>query len=81
MASALAKQARHLPCLPKTANLLISHPPANESGVDTAAADKFPGSNVKIGSAASGAGDNREIPVDEGGDLISKPGEKGGSGQ
>ncbi|KAI4287686.1 MAG: hypothetical protein L6R35_003060, partial [Caloplaca aegaea] len=38
-------------------------------------------STVKTGSQASGAGDNREIPVDEGGDLISKPGEKGGAGQ
>ncbi|KAF6218425.1 hypothetical protein HO133_005774 [Letharia lupina] len=51
-----------------------------ESGVDTSVTDRFPGSTIKVGSAASGAGDNREIPVDEGGDLISKPGEKGGSG-
>ena len=55
--------------------------PATESGVNTDVTDKFPGSTIKVGSAASGAGDNREIPVDEGGDLISKPGEKGGSGQ
>ena len=55
-------------------------PSAAESGVDTSVTDRFPGSTVKVGSAASGAGDNREIPVDEGGDLISKPGEKGGSG-
>ena len=54
---------------------------ANESGVDPSVTKKFPGSSVTIGSAASGAGDNREIPVQEGGDLISKPGEKGGSGQ
>lgn len=52
-----------------------------ESGVDEGVTTKFPGSTVKTGSQASGAGDNREIPVDEGGDLISKPGEKGGSGQ
>ena len=51
--------------------------PATESGVDTSVTNKFPGSTVKVGPAASG----REIPVDEGGDLISKPGEKGGSGQ
>ncbi|CAF9928417.1 hypothetical protein IMSHALPRED_007463 [Imshaugia aleurites] len=51
-----------------------------ESGVDTSVTDKFPGSTITVGSAASGAGDNREIPVEEGGDLISKPGEKGGSG-
>ena len=54
---------------------------ANDSGIDTAATNKFPGAEVKIGSAASGAGDNREIPVDEGGDIISRPGEKGGSGR
>ena len=54
---------------------------ANESGVDPSVVNKFPGSTVQVGSAASGAGDNREIPVEEGGDLISKPGEKGGSGQ
>ena len=59
----------------------LPSPSANESGVDTNVTAKFPGSTVKVGSAASGAGDNREIPVDEGGDLISKPGEKGGSGQ
>ena len=53
---------------------------ANESGVDTNVTTKFPGSTVKVGSSASGAGDNREIPVDEGGDIISRPGEKG-SGQ
>ena len=50
---------------------------ANESGVDTNVTTKFPGSTVKVGSSASGAGDNREIPVDEGGDIISRPGEKG----
>ncbi|KAL8949056.1 MAG: hypothetical protein Q9222_004812 [Ikaeria aurantiellina] len=53
----------------------------DESGVDESVTTKFPGSTVKIGSQASGAGDNREIPVDEGGDLIRKPGEKGGAGQ
>ncbi|KAL8757952.1 MAG: hypothetical protein Q9184_004073 [Pyrenodesmia sp. 2 TL-2023] len=50
---------------------------AAESGVDEGVTTKFPGSTVKTGSQASGRGDNREIPVDEGGDLISKPGEKG----
>ncbi|KAL8927056.1 MAG: hypothetical protein Q9208_002602 [Pyrenodesmia sp. 3 TL-2023] len=49
-----------------------------ESGVDEGVTTKFPGSTVKVGSQASGRGDNREIPVDEGGDLISKPGEKSG---
>lgn len=54
---------------------------ASESGVDEGVSAKFPGSVVKTGSQASGQGDNREIPVDEGGDLIRKPGEKGGAGQ
>ncbi|KAI4910571.1 uncharacterized protein J4E92_009929 [Alternaria infectoria] len=41
-----------------------------ESGVDTAAVEgKFPGAQVKYGSAASGAGNNREIPLDEGGSI------------
>ncbi|KAI4183172.1 MAG: hypothetical protein LQ346_006405 [Caloplaca aetnensis] len=53
---------------------------AVESGVDEGVTTKFPGSTVKTGSKASGAGDNRQIDVDEGGDLISKPGEKHGSG-
>ena len=44
---------------------------ANESGVDSNVTQKFPGSTVKIGSSASGAGDNREIPEDEGGDQTS----------
>ncbi|KAL8877183.1 MAG: hypothetical protein Q9198_004756 [Flavoplaca austrocitrina] len=51
-----------------------------ESGVNEGVSAKFPGSVVKTGSQASGQGDNREIPVDEGGDLIRKPGEKGGAG-
>ena len=41
-----------------------------ESGVDTANVEgKFPGAQVKYGSAASGAGNNREIPLDEGGSI------------
>ncbi|KZF19072.1 hypothetical protein L228DRAFT_251632 [Xylona heveae TC161] len=44
-----------------------------ESGVDEVKASKFPGADVTYGSAASGSGDNREIPVEEGGEL------KGGS--
>ncbi|CAI9634811.1 hypothetical protein GT037_006076 [Alternaria burnsii] len=41
-----------------------------ESGVDTANVEgKFPGAEVKYGSAASGAGNNREIPLDEGGSI------------
>ncbi|MCJ1462752.1 hypothetical protein MMC07_001355 [Pseudocyphellaria aurata] len=49
---------------------LSSDVSAEESGVDQSVTDKFPGSTVKVGSAASGAGDNREIPVDEGGDIL-----------
>ena len=45
-----------------------------ESGVNEAVTNKFPGSEVKVGSAASGAGDNREIPLDEGGDINRKTG-------
>lgn len=40
---------------------------ANESGVNEGVQDKFPGATVTYGSAASGAGDNREIPEQEGG--------------
>ncbi len=40
-----------------------------DSGVDESVTTKFPGSTVTVGSAASGAGDNREIPVEEGGDF------------
>ena len=42
---------------------------ANESGVNDAVENKFPGAKVTYGSAASGAGDNREIPVEEGGSI------------
>ena len=38
---------------------------ARESGVDEAAAQRFPGGKVTYGSAASG----REIPIEEGGDI------------
>ncbi len=37
--------------------------------------EKFPGSTLTYGSAASGAGDNREIPVEEGGDIKSSTGQ------
>ncbi|KAF2133729.1 hypothetical protein P153DRAFT_281124 [Dothidotthia symphoricarpi CBS 119687] len=45
-----------------------------ESGVDESVTNKFPGSTVAYGSAASGQGDNREIPLSEGGDLDPKTG-------
>ena len=35
---------------------------------------KFPGAHVIYGSGASGAGDNREIPLEEGGDTNPKVG-------
>ena len=48
---------------------------AEESGVDETATKKFPGSSVTYGSAASsGAGDNREIPVEEGGSVSRETG-------
>ncbi|KAI9881528.1 MAG: hypothetical protein M1830_000091 [Pleopsidium flavum] len=47
---------------------------SNESGVDETVTSKFPGSTVTVGSAASGQGDNREIPVEEGGDLSKESG-------
>ncbi|KAL9114786.1 MAG: hypothetical protein Q9227_001466 [Pyrenula ochraceoflavens] len=47
----------------------LTTPLALESGVDVARAEKFPGGSVTYGSAASGRGDNREIPVEEGGDI------------
>jgi len=43
---------------------------ANESGVNESVESKFPGASVTYGSAASGSGDNREIPVEEGGDIL-----------
>ncbi|KAF2655431.1 hypothetical protein K491DRAFT_692896 [Lophiostoma macrostomum CBS 122681] len=45
-----------------------------ESGVDESVRNKFPGADVTYGSAASGAGDNREIPLSEGGDLDPRTG-------
>lgn len=33
-----------------------------ESGIDESATSKFPGASVTTGSAASGAGDNRDMP-------------------
>jgi len=40
-----------------------------ESGIDQSVTNKFPGSTAEYGSKTSGAGDNREIPVEEGGDI------------
>lgn len=43
--------------------------PAEESGIDTSVTNKFPGSTAEYGSKVSGAGNNREIPPEEGGDV------------
>lgn len=48
---------------------MLTIPSANESGVNDSVESRFPGAKVTYGSAASGAGDNREIPVEEGGDI------------
>lgn len=53
------------------ANILYPTP-ARESGVDEIVRYKFPGAHVIDGSSASGAGDNREIPLEEGGDINPK---------
>ncbi|TVY37507.1 hypothetical protein LCER1_G008380, partial [Lachnellula cervina] len=42
---------------------------ATESGVDASVETRFPGARVVYGSAASGAGGNREIPPHEGGGV------------
>merc|ERR1711939_240076 len=40
-----------------------------ESGIDQSVTNKFPGSTAEYGSKVSGAGNNREIPPEEGGDI------------
>jgi hypothetical protein len=42
---------------------------AIESGIDASVTRKFPGSTAEYGSHVSGAGDNRDIPIEEGGDI------------
>ncbi|KAF2236372.1 hypothetical protein EV356DRAFT_530993 [Viridothelium virens] len=46
-----------------------------ESGVDETVQQKFPGADVTYGSAASGAGGNREIPLEEGGEINPRTGQ------
>nr|OQO20958.1 hypothetical protein B0A51_14246 [Rachicladosporium sp. CCFEE 5018] len=41
---------------------------AIDSGINEAAVNKFPGATVQVGG--QGAGNNREIPVEEGGDVL-----------
>ncbi|KIW89381.1 uncharacterized protein Z519_10235 [Cladophialophora bantiana CBS 173.52] len=60
-----------------------------ESGIDQSVTNKFPGSAADYGSKVSGAGDNREIPVEEGGGIQKGTGrptkagdfEKGAAGE
>lgn len=40
----------------------------SDSGINEAAVNKFPGATVQVGS--QGQGDNREIPVEEGGEVL-----------
>ena len=42
---------------------------ADESGIDDSVTNKFPGSTAEYGSKTSGAGNNREIPPEVGGDV------------
>ena len=51
---------------------LLTKPLVNDSGVDESVTDKFPGSTITVGSAASGAGNNRDIPPEEGGDIDAR---------
>ncbi|RMZ67566.1 Kynurenine formamidase [Pyrenophora seminiperda CCB06] len=47
-----------------------------ESGIDTGNVEPhFAGASVKYGSSASGSGNNREIPPDEGGSLKPQNGQ------
>jgi len=43
------------------------------SGIDESATTKFPGSTVKVGG--QGAGNNREIPLEEGGSISKETGQ------
>ncbi|KIW27988.1 uncharacterized protein PV07_07680 [Cladophialophora immunda] len=60
-----------------------------ESGIDQSVTNKFPGSTAEYGRKVSGAGDNREIPVEEGGGIQKGTGrptkagdfEKGAAGE
>ena len=51
------------------APLRLTFTSAAESGIDQSVIGKFPGATATAGSSASGAGDNREIPVEEGGGI------------
>ncbi|KAM3425355.1 hypothetical protein BST61_g7302 [Cercospora zeina] len=69
----IAKQAeRDLATQQAKGNTKSARDSANESGVNENVETKFPGATVKIGG--QGAGDNREIPLDEGGSIIKETG-------
>jgi len=53
----------------ETGNRAGASDSTTESGIDTSVTRKFPGSTAEYGSHVSGAGDNRDIPVEEGGDI------------
>lgn len=48
---------------------LADIPLADESGIDQNVEQKFPGSTADYGSHVSGAGNNRDIPPEQGGDF------------
>jgi hypothetical protein len=58
-----------LPFVRSPLQYILTSSPADESGIDQSVTNKFPGSTAEYGSKVSGAGDNREIPVEEGGDI------------
>ncbi|KAF2249836.1 hypothetical protein BU26DRAFT_604145 [Trematosphaeria pertusa] len=55
-------------------NLKLDRRRSPASGVDDSVRQKFPGADVIYASGASGAGDNREIPLSEGRDLDPRMG-------
>ena len=57
-----------------TNSTILTNPTAEESGIDQSVTNKFPGSTAEYGSKVSGAGDNREIPLEEGGDIQKETG-------
>jgi hypothetical protein len=67
--TALASATQVFPFRTYVANHHTNNPPATESGIDESAVNKFPGATVTVGSGASGAGNNRDIPESEGGDI------------
>ncbi|OCL01787.1 hypothetical protein AOQ84DRAFT_328463, partial [Glonium stellatum] len=71
----IAKQAEEdLNSYPAKTGCDASLNTAVESGVDETVRNKSSGASVIYGSGASGAGDNREIPLEEGGDINPRTG-------